>query len=244
MVSSAVGVILRAPWTPARLPGLVLWLDAGRITGLVDGDPVATWSDLSGLGNHATQATASKRPTYKVNIVNGRPVVRFDGVDDVLGGALTGFGAVSDSMTMIAVVKLSVNQNGAMLDTSDTVATTSRGVLLFHDAGGGGTTAVRASSGNSAAYVDANTTAFAIHTGVHSPATRTIYRNGAAQNTNNTTQNMAAVPVFYRVGGLMGDVYPLAGDVAEALICFGALTTAQQKAAERFLGVKYALAVA
>lgn len=74
----------QAAFTPASIPGLKLWLDASRITGLVDGDPVATWNDLSGLGNHATQGTGSKRPTYKTGIQNGKPVVRFDGVDDFM----------------------------------------------------------------------------------------------------------------------------------------------------------------
>ena len=45
---------------------------------------MATWSDLSGNAQHATQSTASKRPLYKTSILNGQPVVRFDGVDDFL----------------------------------------------------------------------------------------------------------------------------------------------------------------
>lgn len=73
-----------AAFSPTSISGLQLWLDASQITGLNDGDAVATWSDLSGNAQHATQATASKRPLYKTNILNGKPVVRCDGVDDVL----------------------------------------------------------------------------------------------------------------------------------------------------------------
>ena len=71
-------------FTPASIPGLQLWLDASQITGLNDGDAVATWTDASGNAQHATQSTASKRPLYKTGILNGKPVVRFDGVDDFL----------------------------------------------------------------------------------------------------------------------------------------------------------------
>jgi len=65
------------------LSGLVLDLDANKLA-LSDNDAVATWADESGLGNDATQATAGSRPTYKTNILNGNPVVRFDGTDDYL----------------------------------------------------------------------------------------------------------------------------------------------------------------
>lgn len=73
-----------AAWTPASIAGLKLWLDASQITGLNDGDAVATWSDLSGNGNSVAQGTASKRPTYQTAEINGLPVVRTDGVDDLL----------------------------------------------------------------------------------------------------------------------------------------------------------------
>lgn len=69
---------------PKQIPDLVLHLDATTITGLAAGDPVGTWTDASGSGNHATQATAAKQPSYQANIQNAKPVVRFDGVDDVL----------------------------------------------------------------------------------------------------------------------------------------------------------------
>jgi len=73
-----------AAWTPASIPGLLLWLDANQITGLNDGDAVATWSDLSGLANNATQGTAAARPTYQTGEINSLAAVQFDGVDDVL----------------------------------------------------------------------------------------------------------------------------------------------------------------
>src|SRR3990167_2153597 len=69
---------------PTEIPGLMFYSDASYITGLNDGDSVTTWNDLSGNGNHATQATASQKPIYKVNIINGKPVVRLDSVDDNL----------------------------------------------------------------------------------------------------------------------------------------------------------------
>lgn len=47
------------------------------------GDPVGYIADKSGNGNHATQATAAKRPTLGQD-VNGNYYLDFDGVDDDL----------------------------------------------------------------------------------------------------------------------------------------------------------------
>lgn len=67
-------------FAPTDIAGCELWLDASQITGLVDDDPVATWPDMSDPGSpfDFTQTNPAKRPTYKTNILNGRPVVRFD----------------------------------------------------------------------------------------------------------------------------------------------------------------------
>lgn len=71
---------------PSKLSGLVMWVktDAGLFQestfatpAVADADPVGGWRDQSGQGNDLTQATAGSRPTLKVNIQNGRPVLRF-----------------------------------------------------------------------------------------------------------------------------------------------------------------------
>jgi hypothetical protein len=83
------------------LNNLVLWFkadsnaysDAG-ITLCEEDDPVYAWVDNSMNGNNAIQVTLGSRPTYKENIINGKPVIRFDGANDVLPipGDLTGTG--------------------------------------------------------------------------------------------------------------------------------------------------------
>lgn len=66
---------------PPRLPGLAFWYEA-RLSGYGGG----TWHDLSGQGNHATQATPARRPD-KITDGAGRRALRFDGVDDALSVA-------------------------------------------------------------------------------------------------------------------------------------------------------------
>ena len=55
------------------------WLDAdnaGSIT--LAGSDVSAWNDLSGNSRHATQGTVANRPIYASNVLNGKPVVRFE----------------------------------------------------------------------------------------------------------------------------------------------------------------------
>jgi len=69
---------------PNTITGLLAWWKADAITGLSDGAPVSSWPDSSVNGNNATQASSGNRPLYKTNILNGKPVVRFDGSNDFL----------------------------------------------------------------------------------------------------------------------------------------------------------------
>ncbi len=82
--------------------GLVLRLDASAVEELSDGDKVETWDDLSGEENDATQATEENRPIYKTDILNGKPVVRFDGENDYL---TTGAANIGQSHTIFAVAQ-------------------------------------------------------------------------------------------------------------------------------------------
>jgi hypothetical protein len=60
-------------------PALWLKADAG-----ISGSPIATWADQSGNSRDASQSDATKKPTLVSNELNGLPVVRFDGSNDVL----------------------------------------------------------------------------------------------------------------------------------------------------------------
>jgi Concanavalin A-like lectin/glucanases superfamily len=99
-----------APWTPAALsPTLWLRADAGTyqdaartIPAVADGDPVGGWADQSGNAHHASQATAAARPTLQLSELHGKPVLRFDGVDDYLSSALAHSGtALTHVMVMV-----------------------------------------------------------------------------------------------------------------------------------------------
>lgn len=63
--------------------GLLLHLDASKVLGLADGEALDAWIDQSGNDNHAV-AAGGQRPVFVESGINGRPIVRFDGIDDWL----------------------------------------------------------------------------------------------------------------------------------------------------------------
>jgi hypothetical protein len=85
----AAGAAL-VPDADAMKPTLKLWLSAESMAGnAADGDPVKRW--LARVGPEATVPAAKilggltpAAPTYQSQAVNGRPALRFDGIDDQL----------------------------------------------------------------------------------------------------------------------------------------------------------------
>lgn len=96
--------------SPEDLPGLACDLDASRLVGLVNNDPVASFTDFSGVGAHGTAAGAA-RPTYKTNIQNGLPGVLYDGVANVsdLVGATLGITGAFHVFAVFKTVALSAS---------------------------------------------------------------------------------------------------------------------------------------
>ncbi len=82
--------------------GLRLRLQAGA--GGQGVGPLSTWFDQSGLGNHATQGVEAAKPLIVANQLNGLPVVRFDGSDDMLNLSNVMSGAAGGEI--IAVLKV------------------------------------------------------------------------------------------------------------------------------------------
>lgn len=79
---------------PTDISGCSLWLDANDPKTLFvdtaastnissDGQTIAYWADKV-AGQDVIQATATARPTYRINMQNGRPMIYFDGGDDLL----------------------------------------------------------------------------------------------------------------------------------------------------------------
>ena len=80
---------------PIPTTGLQLWLKADAGVTL-NGSKASRWADQSGNGNDAIQPDLPRQPLLVKDALNGKPTIRFDGLDDRLG--LTG----SKRMTQIS----------------------------------------------------------------------------------------------------------------------------------------------
>ncbi len=107
---------------PIPMAHLRLWLRAD--SGVTrNGTTVSNWADQSGNGNHAIQFTADRQPLFVTSGLNGKPILRFDGLNDKLG--FTG----SARMSKISYFLVFKNDSGAM-------GSNPNNVLTFGAAGG------------------------------------------------------------------------------------------------------------
>lgn len=116
--------------SPADLSNLVLWLDAsdsstlysnaGKTVNTAAGGDVYVWADKSGQGNDVSQAATGKYPLRQVGVQNGQDVVRLDGTDDFLQGALAN--VLTQPFTVWLVAKLTITgiSNYVAIDSDDT----------------------------------------------------------------------------------------------------------------------------
>lgn len=212
-------------WSPANLPGLLLWLDAGRITGLNDGDSVSQWNDVSGNANHWSQATVSKQPTYETNELNGGPIVRFDGVDDMLEHAGLDFGS---SYTLFAVFAYQGTSNGPIFYGSGSgydfwnisafyeyFANSNRDEALSSDLSSVGT------------YISVNY------------QRQSLRKNGAALSLSGS--NYAGDNNRIKLCGRASGVAHPTVDIAEIIVSTHSLNTNLREKTEAYLNAKYAI---
>lgn len=108
-------------FTPASLAP-VAWYDPSDLstlkqnsngTGAVttDGDRVGYIADKSGNGNHAIQATAGSRATYKT--AGGLHWLEFDGVDDYLSADIADLGSLAE--TIVGFRSITAPANGRII---------------------------------------------------------------------------------------------------------------------------------
>jgi hypothetical protein len=222
--------IFGGSFSPLDIAGCVLWLKADALS-LSDGDPVATWADSSGQNNDATQS-GSARPTYQTNELNGLPVVRFDGNNDLMlltspitsSSPISGFVVYKKRTTGVIMVPLC----GPTASFSPYfINEYSNGVMYV------------SSEGNYTEATIEHTSFICSSTVISAGPSFAVWFNGS-------TQSLAApapggnLDSFDRIGARATSECS-DGDIAEIIIYDSALSTTNRQAVENFLMTKYAL---
>jgi hypothetical protein len=220
-------------FTPLQISGLAVWLradlgvwqDTGLSTPAVaDNDPVGGWQDLSGAGNHAVQATAGKRPLLKLNIQNGRPVLRFDATDDFLQATLVSTLTVPYTGFLVGKTT-SVARGDAFYDGHAAVQN------LFDSDG----THYRMVSGGSITGPNMDTS-FHTCTTLWNGASSVLRIDGAETTGNPGTPSLSKLTL-----GIRGDLasLPLGGDLGEVIFYTGALSAGDMVLVEAYLKARW-----
>ena len=213
-----------APFTPAAISGLTVWLKADAITGKSDGDAMSSWTDSSGNGNHAVQATGANQPLYKTGIVNGKPAVLFDDTNDkmVVAGLPVG--------VPLSVFVVYRNIGGAFTDRR-AVSDNGAGSWLIGPHGGLHRAYVVGFLNGIAIDNALFVIAAVVQTGSGSTS---FFANGAAGGTNTSDQPLTTL-------ALSDAGAPLNGYIAEVIYYSAALSAGQRAQVTNYLATKYAI---
>ena len=220
-------------FSPLNIPGLVLWLKADAIIGLADGDAIGTWPDSSGQGNNATQATASKKPTYKTGIINGNPVVRLDGTDDELR---TPFLMLTNMTVFVVMLSEDLATGHYLLAFEGGLE--SNAIITGFTSGLVETFSVpRISAG---AFSTSDFSLHVLRRDVAGGSTAT-FKNGSQVATSGIVEaaSTGALWIGIRNGFPSSEFFD--GDIAEILVYNSALSTRDREAVEGYLNAKYDL---
>jgi hypothetical protein len=225
--------------------GAVLWLKADSITGLNDGDPISTWSDLSGSAKDGTAAT-TKRPTYKTNIQNSLPAVRFDGGDrlDLAGGAWP-----DSPFTIFAVYKSTnaadhqtiVGLGSSSAGFSDAYMT---GLSILSDKGQVGDKYNDPTDGLTSAATLSNQNKFNVVTGVATGSGYKFRINGGVvseSNANGASANLYTKSCIGATDGSNSDavINPFYGDILEIVAYNSSLSDDDIALVESYLAKRW-----
>ncbi len=171
---------------------------------------MAAWADASGQGNDATQATAALRPTYRTNMLNGKPVVRFDGADDYLRTAAFA-AALVEPCTYLIAAKLTAPVNGRKYNYLNGIAAP---CAAFEKANANDKWAI--SQGGTAAFYELADAAWHIFTCLWlAGANDALYRDGAVGGGAPSDTGAAGTTGLTIGQNVPANDWPFPSDIAE-----------------------------
>lgn len=229
------------PWTPLALPGVVDYWQVDTLMGLNDGDPVANVAGSLGKWT-LTQATPARRPLYKPNIRNGRPILRGDGTDDFVGvdsdpsfdfDATESFTVWMVGSFKASKVYVAKRANSTFVDGWDLSTTVSDGQARRIQTTGGNAQVSDVSG--QVLVADSWNVVVGVFTGTNLECFVNGLSNGATAGTENSNNGTALT-----VGAFANAGASFSGDWGECGLCVGALSVANRQLLETYLKARWA----
>lgn len=223
-----------------------LWVKPEDLTVVADATDISAWSDVSGNANHLAQSNASFKPRYYNNVINGKPVARFNQANGrLVRNPFTGFPTTE-------ITTYFVNKNGDSGDGLVSYAPSSaknNDYLLFNSANL--STYIAGSNTSTSSAINGNVFRIINHTWRSSDGQNKLYVNGTQTysgvlSTGNSITSggslaiageQDAVDASYDAG------QSHQGDFAEVIIYNAVLNTARKKIVDNYLAAKYNLTI-
>jgi hypothetical protein len=234
-----------APFSPANLSGLSLWLKADAGVTL-SGSNVTAWADQSGNGKNATGADTL--PTLQSNAINGYPAIRFNNIDsDTSKFVISSSFNLKNSSAFVVVKQLGANEYARYLsfpafEALDYNADDGLAVLFNNEVPQLQITSNAIDA--TIADADANNVFAIASYKIDNSGNISAFYNGGSEATN-TNSNMASqngVSEIY-IGQSPSNFVNegLYGDIAEIVMYSRAVTTQERIQVEAYLNTKYAI---
>lgn len=233
--SNTIDGLVPTIFYPTMFSNLRLWLDVSRLVGYTDGQQITQLDDYSGNGFHATQGTAGYRAIYKPNILNGRPVARFDGGDDFYNLTSGAIPYGNESYSVFVVVKENGLNNRGFIGAGVANANNAN---CFRFAGNTTFNYWWSNDHQSSAVLSAGTFYF-ISFMYNNSSGREVFINGTSRGTNSSTARNTTNSNNVIGKTIVGENWD--GDIAEIIIYNRALSSTERQTVENYLRTKYYL---
>lgn len=251
-VSAARGRIVTpvaATWSPldlgATLKGwwdfsdaTTLFTDAGTTPVSADGDLIYQANDKSGNGNHAVQATDTKRPAYKVNIQNGLSVARLVAASSQFLAAASHPFTGNAQYTVTSVARLAALGNRGNLYCTGGASGNAANSLRVNNTGNGFLHWWFANDLDTGNDSLATNTAYIVMA-EWDGTTQRVYLNGVLIGERLAAGKNTSASAFW-LGSEFGTTNFLSGDALELVPC-GYLAAAAKNSLGQYLAAKWGL---
>ena len=239
--------------TGLPVSGAAVWFDGANGNAVLNssgtpattGQAVATWNNIApGKTGAVTQATTANQPIYGSHTMSGKPVLYFDGTNDVLSSTTT-YTNTGSSVSAFIVVRRTADAGnyGRSLgfigpDSSSDFDSNSN--WCVDNNADGVTLYVERGSGHNQGSLPTVNTAYLAEV-IFNGSTCTTYINGtqlgsAFSSTGNFNINTMAVGAGWYSGT---NAWGITGDIAEVVIYNSALGTTDRQAVESYLNQKW-----
>jgi hypothetical protein len=189
---------------------------------------------VSGNARTLTQATGSHQPTYKTNIVNGKPVVRFSGAGSAKGMKASAF-TLNQPFSVYMAVMMVQTASQASVSQARLLDGNAADSTVIYEASSGSWTVYGGTSNGPA--VTPGTSIFHVLTAEWNGASSNEALDGAAFTTASTGTNNAG---GFTLGCRASITQGTTSDVAECLVFASQLGSTDRSTVETYLKNKYA----